>query len=52
MLSSLINIIGSIEIIGNPVGLIQRISAGVIDFVEMPIEGLRDGPLDFGIGLV
>jgi hypothetical protein len=24
---------------------------GIIDFVEKPYEGIKNGPLDFGVGL-
>lgn len=33
-------IIGSIEIIGNPLGFFNRISTGFVDMFEKPIEGI------------
>ncbi|CAD8167119.1 unnamed protein product [Paramecium pentaurelia] len=51
IIRSILKIIGSIEIIGNPVKFVQQITNGVVDFVEMPIQGLRHGPLEFGVGL-
>ncbi|CAD8160815.1 unnamed protein product [Paramecium octaurelia] len=51
IIRAILKIIGSIEIIGNPVKFVQQITNGVVDFVEMPIQGLRHGPLEFGVGL-
>lgn len=49
---SIIKIIGSINIIGNPLGLITYIGSGVKDLIEKPIEGVQRGPLGLGIGIV
>ncbi len=44
-------VFGSLNIIGNPVGLLKNISKGVKDLVEKPIGGLVHGPLEVGKGL-
>ena len=52
MLKNVLLIVGSIEILGNPVGLFKHISTGVVDFIEKPIEGFVQGPLEGGIGII
>ena len=37
-------VIGSLEILGNPTGLIRNIGTGVSDLFRMPYEGLTRGP--------
>lgn len=49
---SIIKIIGSINIIGNPLGLIRSIGSGVVDLIEKPVEGAQRGPLGLGIGIL
>lgn len=44
-LFSLLNVMGSINIIGNPVGLLLNISTGVWDFIDKPLTGFVKGPL-------
>ncbi|KAJ1653989.1 Vacuolar protein sorting-associated protein 13 [Dispira simplex] len=46
-------ILGSADVIGNPVGLFNTISSGVADFFYEPYQGfvMSDRPQDFGIGL-
>lgn len=46
-------IVGSADIIGNPVGLFNNISSGIIDLFYEPYLGytLNDRPQEFGIGL-
>ena len=51
LIKQLLKLIGSIEIIGNPVGLFTRISTGVVDLIEKPMEGMVRGPLELGIGV-
>ena len=46
-----LKIIGSIDILGNPVNLFTNIGTGVVDFFEKPIEGFAKGPLDAAKGL-
>ncbi|KAJ1978459.1 Vacuolar protein sorting-associated protein 13 [Dimargaris xerosporica] len=46
-------VLGSADVIGNPVGLFSNISSGVADFFYEPYQGfvMSDRPQDFGIGL-
>ncbi|EMG47074.1 hypothetical protein G210_2649 [Candida maltosa Xu316] len=47
------NIIGSADFLGNPVGLFNLLSSGVIDIFYEPYQGfvLNDRPQELGIGL-
>lgn len=45
-------ILGSIDVLGNPVGLFNNISTGVVDLFEKPIQGFNQGPLEGGYGIV
>eukprot|EP01133_Synstelium_polycarpum_P011523 gene11523-13446_t len=45
------NILGSIDVIGNPVGLFRNFGTGVSDFFIEPAQGLVKSPADFGKGL-
>ncbi|EGG20963.1 vacuolar protein sorting-associated protein 13 family protein [Cavenderia fasciculata] len=45
------NILGSIDIIGNPVGLFRNFGTGVKDFFVEPANGIIKSPADFGKGL-
>jgi len=49
---SVFKILGSLDIVGNPVGLFNNISTGVVDLLEKPIDGFLQGPLEGGKGLV
>ncbi|KAF9111925.1 hypothetical protein BGX27_004234 [Mortierella sp. AM989] len=46
-------VLGSIEFLGNPVGLFNNLSSGVADFFYEPYQGfvMGDHPQDFGLGL-
>lgn len=44
-------ILGSLEIIGNPTGLIHNIGRGVSDFFVLPYNGLIRGPTAFVSGI-
>ncbi|XP_066922886.1 intermembrane lipid transfer protein VPS13B-like [Clytia hemisphaerica] len=44
-------ILGSLELIGNPTGLIHSIGRGISDFVTMPYHGLTRGPTAFVSGI-
>ena len=44
--------IGSLNLIGNPVGLIKNIGKGMTDLINMPKEGFVKGPLEGGIGVI
>jgi vacuolar protein sorting-associated protein 13A/C len=49
---TLLKVIGSIDIIGNPVGLVKSITSGLQDLIEKPMEGMVEGPLEVGLGIV
>ena len=38
---------GSLEILGNPTGLVRSIGNGVADMFSMPYQGLTRGPGEF-----
>ena len=42
---------GSLEILGNPTGLIRGVSTGVVDLFRLPYEGLYHGPGGFIAGV-
>ena len=44
-------ILGSSDLIGNPVNLIEKIGTGFFEFVNEPRKGLLKGPSQFGKGL-
>lgn len=50
--TEVLKLLGSMNIIGNPVGLFSQIGTGVQDFIEKPLEGIIKGPLEGGVGLV
>lgn len=45
-------LIGSVDLIGNPVGLIDKLGTGVFEFFNEPRKGLLKGPKEFvgGVG--
>jgi vacuolar protein sorting-associated protein 13A/C len=45
-------IVGSFELLGNPVGLISNVSEGLQEFVFAPIRGAKKSPQAFALGLV
>ncbi|KAG7665092.1 VPS13 [[Candida] subhashii] len=47
------NILGSADFLGNPVGLFNQISSGVLDIFYEPYQGfvLNDNPQELGIGI-
>ena len=49
---NLFNVLGSLDIVGNPVGLFQNISTGAYDLIDKPLKGFVEGPLQGGKGLV
>lgn len=51
LIQQLLKILGSIEIIGNPVGLFKHVAIGVYDLFDKPIEGFIKGPIEGGIGI-
>lgn len=52
LLKSLPMFLGSIQIIGNPVELFNSLGTGLVDFIEKPIEGFVQGPLEGGMGFI
>jgi hypothetical protein len=44
-------VVGSIDILGNPVGLFSNLGTGVMDFFYEPANGLVQSPKAFGKGL-
>ena len=46
-----LKLLGSYDLIGNPVRLIEKIGTGFFEFVNEPREGLLKGPTQFGKGL-
>jgi len=48
----LLNVLGSLDLIGNPIGLINNLGMGVKDIIVKPIEGFVDGPLEMGKGFI
>ncbi|KAL9650517.1 hypothetical protein ABK040_004736 [Willaertia magna] len=44
-------ILGSVDILGNPIGLFNDIDKGVYDLFYEPMEGITKSPKDFTIGL-
>ena len=47
-----LKVFGSLNIIGNPVGLFSNISTGVVDLIQKPAEGFVKGPLEGGLGIM
>ncbi len=43
---------GSLDLIGNPLGLINNFGIGVKDAIVKPIEGFVNGPLEMGKGII
>ena len=50
-ITQIYKIIGSLDIIGNPVKLVRNVGGGLYDFVNEPRKGFRQGPLEFGKGV-
>lgn len=44
-------VVGSLEILGNPTGLVRSIGTGVADLVKKPYAGLTQGPGAFVTGV-
>jgi hypothetical protein len=49
---NLVTIIGSTEILGNPVNFVRTVGTGLHDFVHEPIDGFRSGVAKGGIGIL
>ena len=50
-ITQIYKILGSLDIIGNPVKLVRNVGGGFYDFVNEPRKGFRNGPKEFGIGV-
>jgi hypothetical protein len=46
-----LKVVGSADVLGNPVGLFKSLSTGVTDFFYEPAEGIVESPAAFGRGL-
>ena len=44
-------VLGSLEILGNPAGLLRNVRSGLADSVMLPYEGLTRGPAAFVAGV-
>jgi len=44
-------ILGSVDLLGDPLGLVSNLGAGVLDFFYEPALGLVRSPKDFGAGI-
>ena len=44
-------IVGSLDIIGNPVSLFSNVGNGVVQFFEKPVEGFVRGPVEGFVGI-
>lgn len=51
LMGQLYKIIGSFNLLGNPVGLAENITSGVKAFFYEPMQGLVRSPKDFAVGL-
>ncbi len=50
-LSQIIKLLGSFEIIGNPINLMSNLGAGFKDFIEKPVEGLKKNVIEGAKGV-
>ena len=50
-ITQIYKVLGSLDIIGNPVKLVRNVGGGFYDFVNEPRKGFRLGPKEFGIGV-
>ena len=44
-------LLGSSDLIGNPIGLVDKLGTGVIEFFNEPRKGLLKGPKEFAMGI-
>ncbi|CAG9335375.1 VPS13_3 [Blepharisma stoltei] len=52
IVSQLLSLIGHAEILGNPIGLLNNLGTGFVDFFYEPAQGLINSPMSFGKGLL
>ena len=50
-ITQIYKVLGSLDIIGNPVKLLRNVGGGLYDFVNEPRKGFRLGPQEFGLGV-
>ena len=50
--SEIFTLIGHAEILGNPIGLLNNLGTGVVDFFYEPAHGMIKGPIGAGKGLI
>ncbi len=51
MYKNLANIVGNLDIIGNPVSLFNNVGNGVVDFFDKPMDGFVKGPIEGFYGI-
>lgn len=51
MLRQVYKVLGSLSVLGDPVGLVSNIGTGVKHLVYDPAQGIVSSPLEFGKGL-
>ena len=52
VVTQLYKVFGSLNIIGNPMGLLRNISTGFEDLATKPAKGFVQGPAEFGKGII
>eukprot|EP01017_Pseudomicrothorax_dubius_P031197 TRINITY_DN3958_c0_g1_i4.p1 TRINITY_DN3958_c0_g1~~TRINITY_DN3958_c0_g1_i4.p1 ORF type:complete len:632 (+),score=84.39 TRINITY_DN3958_c0_g1_i4:151-2046(+) len=52
IIKSIFKLLGSINILGNPVGLFKNLSSGISDLIEKPLKGFEKGALEGSLGIV
>lgn len=52
LIAELLSLIGHAEILGNPIGLLNKLGTGVKDFFYEPAQGIVHGPLSAGKGFI
>ena len=50
--SEIFTLIGHADILGNPIGLLNNLGTGVVDFFYEPAHGVIKGPIGVGKGLI
>ena len=51
LLSQIYKIIFSMDLIGNPINLVEGLGTGIFEFFNEPRKGLLKGPAEFGLGI-
>jgi len=50
--NSILKIVFSANIIGNPIKFFSKVSSGVNDLVDKPVKGFLEGPIQGGLGII